>query len=311
MIEDMAALSIPFFAYYDSSWDSRLSAFGGAKEYSALSSMPLSTIYRRRDRQRAVYGRAAGVVTMSHWLARSLVKESGLPPERVHVVHPGISASSAPARLGADVGRHAPGPTPERSAPRRRLLFVGRQYHIGDFFRKGGDLAVAALAVLRRDYDPRITLTIAGVPKWPLPGPVPDGVRLLGVLPRDDVAALYDNHDLFVMPARLEPFGIVFTEALARGLPCVARYAYAMPEIVTPGISGALVTSDDVQELAATIAAVLADDSLYDVCRDRAPALARYFSWERAASQMMQIVATTLNQQRASKVVSTTTNAGT
>lgn len=308
MIDDMAALPVPFFVYYDSSWDSRLSAFGGAREYSALSSLPLSTIQRRRDRQLEVYERAAGVVTMSRWLARSLVEESRLSPHKVHVVHPGISSGWGLASRAEDPESKGPAPVPERRVPRLRLLFVGRQYHLGDFFRKGGDLAVAALSILRRDYDPQITLTIAGVPKWPLPGPVPEGVQLLGVLPRDRIAALYNSHDLLVMPARLEPFGIVFTEALAHGLPCVARDAYAMPEIVTPGVSGALVTSDDVHKLAATIAAVLADDSLYETCRDRAPAIAKYFSWERAASQIIQIIAATLSQEGTSIALGTTTS---
>ena len=62
------------------------------------------------------------------------------------------------------------------------------------------------------------------------------------------------------MPSRLEAFGIVLTEALARGLPCIARDAYVMPEIVTPGVSGALVVSDDAKMSAAAIAATLADE---------------------------------------------------
>jgi glycosyltransferase involved in cell wall biosynthesis len=170
------------------------------------------------------------------------------------------------------------------------LLFVGRQYNAFDFYRKGGDLVVAALAILRRDCDPEITLTIAGPEKWPLPGRPPEGVRFLGAQPHDAVSALYDSHDLFVMPSRLEPFGIVFAEALSRGLPCVARDAYAMPEIVTPGVSGALIGKDDEQELAAAIAATLADDRLYEACYVRAPEIAAYFSWERAAAEMAQVI---------------------
>jgi glycosyltransferase involved in cell wall biosynthesis len=92
------------------------------------------------------------------------------------------------------------------------------------------------------------------------------------------------------MPSRSEPFGIVFAEALSAGLPCVARNAYAMPEIVTPGISGALISRDDAHELAAAIAMVLADDELYKNCYERAPATAAYFSWTRAARDMVRII---------------------
>ena len=93
------------------------------------------------------------------------------------------------------------------------------------------------------------------------------------------------------MPSRIDPFGKVFAEALARGLPCVARDAFAMPEIVTPGVSGALVSGDDEHELAVTIAAALADDTLYERCHERAPGIAEYFSWERTALQVCDVIA--------------------
>ena len=92
------------------------------------------------------------------------------------------------------------------------------------------------------------------------------------------------------MPSRMEPFGKVFVEALARGLPCVARNAFAMPEIITPGVSGALITRDDENELAATIAAALADDALYESCYQRAPEIAEYFSWQRTARQVCMVI---------------------
>ena len=88
----------------------------------------------------------------------------------------------------------------------------------------------------------------------------------------------------------MEPFGVVFAEALARGLPCVARDAFAMPEIVTPGVSGALITRDDENELAAAIAAALADDALYERCYERAPDMAEYFSWERTGLEVSQVI---------------------
>ena len=143
-----------------------------------------------------------------------------------------------------------------------------------------------AVGVLRREYDPEITLTVAGLARWPLPGGPPDGVDFLGVIPSSDVPGLYDTHHVYVMPSRMEPFGLVFAEAQSRGMPVVARNAYAMPEMVTPGVSGALIDKDDPAELAAAIAGVLASDDIYEQCAARAPRMARYFSWERMASEI-------------------------
>jgi glycosyltransferase involved in cell wall biosynthesis len=288
-IHDLAALPVPFFVYTDISWDG-LAAMIGTDGSAELLSMTPSSVARRRERQLGIYQRATGIITMSRWLARNLVEQTGMPPAKIHVVHPGLSAGWQPSdgqpAAGAPAGR-AEHQLPQRAAPRRRLLFIGRR----DFYRKGGDLVLAALAVLRREHDPRITLTVAGPHTWPVPGTPPDGVRFLGCLPPHELAALYDRHDLFVMPSRMEGFGIVFVEALARGLPCVARDAFAMPEIVTPGVSGAMVSGDDEHELAATIAATLADDALYERCHERAPGIAEYFSWERTALQVCDVIA--------------------
>jgi glycosyltransferase involved in cell wall biosynthesis len=276
-------LSVPYYSYADCSWDSLFATVTRPEMYADLMSLTASNMMRRRDLQLAMYERASGIITMSHWFARSLVEQSGVSPEKVHVVHPGFSAGRTVHRARR---------SHDRPAPRHRLLFVGRQHTPYAFYRKGGDLVVAALSILRREYDPRITLTVAGVEQaeWPLAGPVPDGVNLLGALTPDGVARLYDEHDLLVMPSRQESFGIVFAEALAHGLPCVARNAYAMPEVVTPGVSGALVDGEDPGQLAKAIATVLEDDDIYRGCAARAARIAAYFSWERAAGDIVAII---------------------
>jgi glycosyltransferase involved in cell wall biosynthesis len=276
-----SVLPVPFYVYADCSWESLAASAERPEMYADIMSMTPSSFMRRLDRQIDVYERAAGVITMSHWFARSLVEQSGIAPAKIHVVHPGLSA-----------GRTIAGPQPlrERPAPRRKLLFVGRQHTPYVFYRKGGDLVVAALSILRREYDPQVTLTVAGLEDWPLPGPVPDGVTMLGPLPPDEIARLYDEHDLFVMPSRQEAFGIVFAEALSRGLPCVARNGYAMPEIVTPGVSGALIDGEDPHALALSIVAVLEDDEIYRQCAARAADITAYFSWERTAQDIADLI---------------------
>jgi glycosyltransferase involved in cell wall biosynthesis len=274
-------MPIPFYVYADCSWDSLFASVSRPEMYADIMSLSPSGMMRRRDVQLAMYEQAAGIITMSQWFARSLVEQSRIPPEKIHVAYPGFSS-------GRTI--QEPRPLRDRPVPRRKLLFVGQQNTPYTFYRKGGDLVVAALSILRREYDREITLTVAGLEEWPLPGAVPDGVSMLGILRPDQVAWLYDEHDLFVMPSRQETFGVVFLEALSRGLPCVARNAYAMPEIITPGISGALIDRDDPQALAKAIIEVLEDDQIYQSCASRAPKIAAYFSWERTARDVTGVI---------------------
>ena len=296
MMYELAALPVPFFIYSDISYDASVSATGGLDTYAAMRRIKPSTVARLRERQLSIYERASGIIAMSHWFARNLVEQTGVSAEKIHVVHAGINLRNG-SHHGPDaraasvaVGAQPYPPLRERLGPRRRLLFVGRGYSEHDFYCKGGDLVLAALDVLRRQHDARITLTVVGPARWPLPSALPEGVQFLGTLAPDDLAPLYDSHDLLVVPSRLEAFGIVFIEALARGLPCIARDAFAMPEIVTPGVSGALVANDDEHELAAAIATTLADDAIYEACHKRAPGVAAHFSWERAAQEVTHII---------------------
>ena len=284
MIDSLAALPEPCFTYFDCSWDLMMSSAASIERYAQHRRITPANVQRRRDLQIATYEKMTGIFVESHWQARSLIEQSGISPKKIHVAPPAIVSGRASG--------NPPTPLPHRTGPRRKLLFIGRMYEANDFYRKGGDLVVQALSVLRREYDPEMTLTVIGMPEWPLPGGVPDGVNFLGILSSTEVAKLYDSHDLLVMPSRLEPFGLVFAEALARGMPCVARNACAMPEIVTSGVSGALIDKDDEDELAAAIISVLNDDEIYANCQDRAPRISKYFTWERTAHDMINVIGT-------------------
>jgi glycosyltransferase involved in cell wall biosynthesis len=279
-IQDLAVLDTPYLVFQDLSYDILLDEIWENGRKDQFPTLSYDQIMRLRDRQHQVYERAAGVLAMSRWFADHLVRVTGVPADRVHVVHPGASA----AWLTHQEEHRAP--RPPRTGLGHRLLFVGK-----DFTRKAGDQAVAALAMLRADIDPDITLTVVGPAVWPLPGEPPNGVRFLGRLPIDQLPAVFDEHDVFVMPSRFEGFGIALVEALASGLPCVARQACAMPEIVRSGDNGELIVSDDPAELAAAVAKVLADNAMFERVAAQADDVRRYYSWRRAADDVLAITA--------------------
>ena len=272
-IGDVGVVDRPFYILQDLSYELLLEHWGadGVPHFRTLG---LKSLERLRDRQQEVYSKAAGIIAMSDWLGRSLAR-SGVPQERIHVVHPAVNV---PMRASEVVPQR-------RQKEIKRLLFVGR-----DFDTKAGDQVLQALSLIRADHGPSIRLTIAGPKVWPTTE-IPEGVDFLGSVRSSRLQSLYDEHDLFVMPSRFEGFGIVFAEALSRGLPCVGRRACAMPEIIDEESGGRLIDSDDPAVLADVILGALADDHLYELCAAASAHMRRYYSWDRAAAEVLRALA--------------------
>ena len=68
--------------------------------------------------------------------------------------------------------------------------------------------------------------------------------------------------DLFVLPSYREGFGSVVIEAAACGIPSVASRIYGLTDAVEDGVSGLLVTVQDVDELAAAMLRLAEDDEM-------------------------------------------------
>jgi glycosyltransferase involved in cell wall biosynthesis len=227
----------------------------------------------------AVYERAVGVFAENTHLAQWLAERMGIPREKIHVISPALPA-----------GRRSPQIRPPhlREAPRRRLLLSfsggGGQPASDESVR----LVLDALDILRQRHDPQIRLTISGLEKWQPSSSPRDGVTFLSAPLAPDVMALFDRHDLLVLPPGVGCHGL--PEAFSLGIPCVATQTSDMSDAITPGITGAVIDQMDARELAAAIASVLGNDGIYHSCLERAPAMAAYFSWERVARQVTYVI---------------------
>jgi glycosyltransferase involved in cell wall biosynthesis len=74
-----------------------------------------------------------------------------------------------------------------------------------------------------------------------------------------DVRPALAAMDVFVHPGDPEPFGLVNLEAMAMGLPVVAWAHGALPEIVIPGETGALIPPGDLDGMAVQVCRLLED----------------------------------------------------
>jgi glycosyltransferase involved in cell wall biosynthesis len=203
--------------------------------------------------ERAALAGSSAVLTTSAWTRGWLLDRYGLPAERVHVATPGVDpAAVAP---GSDAGS--------------ALLCVAAVTA-----HKGHDLLADALATiadlpfhcvcvgsLRRDPGfvgrIRAQLQAAGLT---------DRVRLAGPLTGAELAAAYAGADLLVLPSRGETYGMVVTEALARGIPVLATAVRGLPEALgrapDGSLPGLLVPPGDPAALAAALRHWLRDPGL-------------------------------------------------
>ena len=109
-------------------------------------------------------------------------------------------------------------------------------------------------------------------------------VRFPGPLTGADLAQSYGAADLLVLASRAETYGMVVTEALARGLPVVAAEVGGVPEALGHGADGArpglLVPPDDPAALGAALRAWLGDAGLRRrlrrAARERRESLSRW-----------------------------------
>jgi glycosyltransferase involved in cell wall biosynthesis len=83
-----------------------------------------------------------------------------------------------------------------------------------------------------------------------------------GPVPAERVALLYRDADVFALPSLREPFGTVWGEAMAAGLPLVGWRAGNLPHLADDGREGLLADPGDVAGLSRALRRLAADEAL-------------------------------------------------
>ena len=224
----------------------------------------------------------ASIVAVSDATREALLAQ-GYPAARTVTIHNGIEPAEPVAPAELDVPHGAP-----------LLLEVARLCDV-----KGQRELIRALARLER-HDAVALLAgedleaggafRRGLEREAAELGVADRVRFLGH--RDDVPALIEAADLFVLPSWVEGLPLGVLDAMARGKPVVAAAAGGTPELVADGETGLLVPPRDADALARALDELLSDPArarrLGEAGRERALA---EFSAGAAAEQVLRLYA--------------------
>jgi glycosyltransferase involved in cell wall biosynthesis len=103
---------------------------------------------------------------------------------------------------------------------------------------------------------------------------------------REDAQRVASAFDVFALSSEYEGLSIALIEALALGKPAVVTDVGGLAEVVTDGVEGFRVPSDDPQALAEALERLLADPSLRVAMGERGVARARDFDIRNAIARM-------------------------
>jgi glycosyltransferase involved in cell wall biosynthesis len=216
------------------------------------------TAVRRADAVRALSGYTEGLVE----------EVRGTPPTASFEAYMDLSTFT----------EKPPAPLPERPT----ALFVGML----EAYKNIDGLAAAWRRVVRELPDALLVIVGEGSRRDvvdELTAELPQNVEHIERLLPDGVSDQMDHSTVLVLPSRSEGLGRVLVESMARGRGIVASRVGGIPDVARDDREALLVEPGDVDELAATIAKVLADRSLAE--RLGRAAFERYQEWHTTPAE--------------------------
>jgi glycosyltransferase involved in cell wall biosynthesis len=223
---------------------------------------------------RAAAQRCSGLITDSHFAQSELARDLSIPPQRLLPIPLGVAPPRLPAPVALDVDALKP-----------YVLYVGTAER-----RKGFDTLLDAMSLVARDRPDLSLVVTTRLDGFALAANV--RVVELGFVDDDLLAALYRGCTLLAFPSRYEGFGLPVIEAMSYGAPVVASDASSVPE--AGGDAAYYVPPGDEAQLAAAILRVAGDTAFAAKLRQRGPAHAAEFTWEKTAAKTLDVIAGTL-----------------
>ncbi len=232
------------------------------------------------------------IVTVSESSKSDIAAQMGVDPARMTVVPVGVDHT---------VFR----PRPDRPRIPGRIMVTSSS----DVPMKGLVPLLEALAKLRTERD--VELVVIGRPTEG--GRVARTIDRLGIshavhcvsgISDDELAGMYAEAQVAVVPSLYEGFSLPAIEAMACGVPLVATTGGALPEVVgDDGETALLVTPNDPEALATGIRRILDDDALAARLGEggRQRVLGR-FTWEATARGTAEQYALVLDDKRRSRL---------
>ena len=196
------------------------------------------------------------VICISQMVKQDVLRHYDIAPEKLHVIYGSIDAETFHPRLRDE---HRQTLRKQLKIPQDAPIAI----YVGSGFERKGVIGfllsvaeVEGLGAIIVGRDKRMFHYQAFADSIGLT----DRVIFTGGI--NDVRPYYAASDVFVMPTLYEPFGLVFGEAMACGLPVVASRQSGAADWISHGVDGFVVDALDTSAIAQSIEAALADPAM-------------------------------------------------
>lgn len=225
---------------------------------------------------------AWGVLCCSNYMASCVIREFGLPRDKVHCIKNGVDVNEFDIKFDRAEFRK------KFALPEEKIiLYVGRLV-----YEKGPHVLLDAFPAVLSQVNAKLVVVGEGYMKERLLHQanqmgIGHKVYVTGFLDDMTLKRLYLCADVCVFPSFYEPFGITALEAMAAKVPVVVSDVGGLSEIVEHDRTGVKVPANDSSSLAGAIIRVLLDEGYAQWIRSNAydKVLSEY-SWDSIASSV-------------------------
>ena len=228
------------------------------------------------------------IVSVSKFTKKQIVDTYGTSPEKIYVIYNGIELKEQTfTEEELEESRKQFG-IPQKPV----ILFVGRV----DDHRKGLDLLLKSLKIVLEKIDCILLVVGKGnqneARTLATSLEIQDNVFFTGFVNEINLKKCYQLCNVYVVPSRLEGFGLTILEAMAAGKPVVATNVGAIPEIITDKENGFLVEPNDIDSISNTICMILQNGMLLqNYKKDEIHFINDIFNWEKNVKEIEHIYA--------------------
>jgi len=173
--------------------------------------------------------------------------------------------------------------------------------------RKSPDLLISAFAkVLKVVPGAKLVIAGSGREKDNLSRQlqslnITNSAFMVGRLTKEKVAQLMAAANVFVLPSKMESFGLSLLEASAAGVPVVCSNAGGVPEVFQDGFNALLYPPGDDNAMAKAIICLIQDRELAKTISANAVETASKFTWEMTAERTLRVYKEVLQEKASSR----------